>query len=1293
MSNSQTVYLNSTTSQTITGFSPFTLTINPSGIPLPGKIYKITYDFGDGTFIERDLTTDNQNFFSNKFETYVYNLTSNLQQYYNIQINAYQFNSSYYQNYNINLSLRTPPLESICLATSSVSAAAYFNELHLVGSRMFGTEDEILYMFESINPSYLLPVLVNWKARPIESIVKTVDGYLPYKLLAPFENEATTSIETGTKIVTFPDVDAAPNPDYGNPTMKLYEGLSYASHFLGTINGDWFNILNWKTDNNNNAQALPDEFVSVKVFSPITLSSLNVGKALSVDFLQDTLLKELTIMVSQSAIFHSNSYNLGTIQGDAYFLDNSYNYGLSTTLLLMNTNDVDGSQVFTDSSGYNRILTYTGNPYITSLPVTPNNIVTDGLTFQVDAQGYSGDGTKWMDTITGVSGIAQNSPTYVAASPSYFDFTGASQCFNFPRVAFCSVLMNFDDVHGSTTFTDSSNNNLTFDQIGGSPIVSTDQSVFGGSSLYLDGNSYIATANNGLFAFGTKDMTYEAWIYLTDYPTTDNWNYQWYNTFVIMGVGTPNAGDGFDFCLGPTKIFCQSNDQMLAIGNHGMSLNTWYHVAAVVKSGVLKIYVNGNLTGSQAVGSLGGGAVFSVGSETKQGAYFKGYIDDVRVYNGYAAYTSNFTPPTSELTVNLPPQINVDFNDNFSLETWVNVRGNNEWGGIISLATGGYEDFGRGKGEQYSLDTTNGQYFRFDVNSGSYLNGIEYTLNNWTHIITTYQSGVVKTYKNGILADTQTIASHVNSIPDAYLAIGVNQYGGYEYLNGKVATVRIYNKVLSSIEALQNFNATKSIFLKSYPSGSFAYFDGNSHVLPTSGGNDFAFGTEDFTIEGWIFPTRNNGTSQVFYDTRIGGYGPYPIMYLRSGVYLTYHNGWGDMIDGDRVGLFEWTHIAVSRKDGKSKLFINGVQTSGTVNDTNNYLSDPIKPIIGGAFDNYNYKGFIKDFRVTKRLALYTQNFTPPSAPLGDTGYITGNVTGTATFKDSSINYGTLTNTVFSGNNCQNLGIVTNADVFYPTPYPFGGVVTGNLNYHGYVFGCDDSDALNYDSSANTNDGSCTYNVTPLNGLYAYWTLDEASGTRYDSSGNGFDLTDQNDNIGSGNGIINNGATFNGSYYNYLTNNDFSISAGSDFTVCGWVNLNNGGLQELIGEWYYGYAGNFLVTYGEYDNQLGFHVITSNGDIRTYIDAPINQWVFFAMRWKDGVKLEAKINNNPWTVLPESGTLNGKDWTRFLIGAGETYGYYGANGTIDEVGVWTRRLNEAEVSYLYNSGAGRAYPF
>jgi len=75
--------------------------------------------------------------------------------------------------------------------------------------------------------------------------------------------------------------------------------------------------------------------------------------------------------------------------------------------------------------------------------------------------------------------------------------------------------------------------------------------------------------------------------------------------------------------------------------------------------------------------------------------------------------------------------------------------------------------------------------------------------------------------------------------------------------------------------------------------------------------------------------------------------------------------------------LNTWTHLAVTRSGTNLKAFVNGV-ISGTpiTNSTQNY--DTIKYIGRNPAGEY-FNGYIDDLRITKGVARYTANFTPPT--------------------------------------------------------------------------------------------------------------------------------------------------------------------------------------------------------------------------------------------------------------------------------------------------------------------------
>lgn len=168
--------------------------------------------------------------------------------------------------------------------------------------------------------------------------------------------------------------------------------------------------------------------------------------------------------------------------------------------------------------------------------------------------------------------------------------------------------------------------------------------------------------------------------------------------------------------------------------------------------------------------------------------------------------------------------------------------------------------------------------------------------------------------------------------------------------------------------------------------GSSGHFLGASTdyaVVPTS--TDFAFGTGDFTIEAWIYiPSGIAGGYAAICDIRSAASGAGAILFkLNSARQLGYYFA-GEVNTTEAVPIAQWTHVSLCRASGVSRIFINGIASASTT-DADNKV--PNHCYIGRVYDNAHpaFSGYIDDLRITKGVARYTANFTPPTTAFPDT--------------------------------------------------------------------------------------------------------------------------------------------------------------------------------------------------------------------------------------------------------------------------------------------------------------------
>ena len=123
--------------------------------------------------------------------------------------------------------------------------------------------------------------------------------------------------------------------------------------------------------------------------------------------------------------------------------------------------------------------------------------------------------------------------------------------------------------------------------------------------------------------------------------------------------------------------------------------------------------------------------------------------------------------------------------------------------------------------------------------------------------------------------------------------------------------------------------------------------DGTGDYLSLASTSDLAFGTGDWTMEGWFYwnnkDTGGNGSEQMLFDYRTSGQGAYPLVFKNSNDNIRFRANIGSVpnvtIDGATIVNSVWYHIAACRSSGTTKLFINGV-SQGSATDSVNYQAN-----------------------------------------------------------------------------------------------------------------------------------------------------------------------------------------------------------------------------------------------------------------------------------------------------------------------------------------------------------------
>lgn len=298
------------------------------------------------------------------------------------------------------------------------------------------------------------------------------------------------------------------------------------------------------------------------------------------------------------------------------------------------------------------------------------------------------------------------------------------------------------------------------------------------------------------------------------------------------------------------------------------------------------------------------------------------------------------------------------------------------------------------------------------------------SLGTWTHIAVSKQSGTTRTYLNGVAGGTTTNSTSIDGSTND-LRIGVGDPSSARIINGYISNARlvkgtaVYTAAFTppttpltaisgtslltcqsnrfvdnstnnftltatgtpSVQRFSPFSPTAS-YSTSVIGGS-AYFDGSGDSLSLPNNVALDFGTGDFTIEVWIYPTSLPTSYQCVFITcnntsSAGGIGLFTQSTGEIEVFEFVGTSAIFSTSGFNLKTNQWTNIAITRSGSTNTLYKNGVSFA-TATNSSNYNSSTDTVIGNSTTASQTFYGYISALRVLKGTAQAPTITTPPT--------------------------------------------------------------------------------------------------------------------------------------------------------------------------------------------------------------------------------------------------------------------------------------------------------------------------
>lgn len=281
--------------------------------------------------------------------------------------------------------------------------------------------------------------------------------------------------------------------------------------------------------------------------------------------------------------------------------------------------------------------------------------------------------------------------------------------------------------------------------------------------------------------------------------------------------------------------------------------------------------------------------------------------------------------------------------------------------------------------------------------------------NRWYHFAVVKNSNTTTLYVNG--QNYGTYSDTINYLANSSAKIGVFRNGGSAFFKGYISDFRVVNgtavytseftppteplTAIANTELLTctNINsvwdkagisaltpvgtAAASTTQTKYASSS-VYLDGNSDYVSVTESDQLDMGSEDFTVEAWVYPVAtgaNYPTIMGAVTGWTGGSSSHRFDNTGQAGKFSFHLNPHDplLTTTNTFSHDQWHHYVLTRSEGQYQLYVNGNFEASTASTLTYNAAFGGMRIGHSAWDGGNgyFSGYVSDARITKGLSRY----------------------------------------------------------------------------------------------------------------------------------------------------------------------------------------------------------------------------------------------------------------------------------------------------------------------------------